>query len=178
MPADALHALDSVYTATEAAERLRLTKRAVIKLGKRHACCSVAGRNVLFSERDLLALWEALREPATSRMSAVVTSALRSKSSLEELRWMASRPPTKADRRVLGILRWLDRQPDGKTYKQIDRAGARTIEAMRQQGFVTECGVDEEGLVRVRIAPAGRDELKIAERWARKRTARGQNGQW
>ncbi|MBA1346011.1 helix-turn-helix domain-containing protein [Rhizobium sp. WYCCWR 11146] len=56
--------LDIIYTADEAAERLRLTNRGVIKLGKAYGLCSRVGRDYLFSEQDLLALWEVMREPA------------------------------------------------------------------------------------------------------------------
>jgi len=56
--------LNTIYTAVEAAERLRLTNRGVIKLGRQYGLCSRRGRDYLFSEQDLLALWEALREPA------------------------------------------------------------------------------------------------------------------
>jgi len=56
--------LDTIYTADEAAERLRLTNRGVIKLGKAYGLCSRRGRDHLFSEADLLALWDVLREPA------------------------------------------------------------------------------------------------------------------
>ena len=59
--------LDTVYTADEAASRLRLTNRSVIKLGKRHGLCSRRGRDYLFSEADILGMWEVLREPAKSR---------------------------------------------------------------------------------------------------------------
>ncbi|WP_457813497.1 hypothetical protein [Sinorhizobium meliloti] len=55
--------LDTIYTAEEAAKRLRLTNRGVIKLGKEYGLCSRSGRNYLFSESDLLALWQVLREP-------------------------------------------------------------------------------------------------------------------
>lgn len=58
------HPLDTIYTADEAATRLRLTTRGVIKLGRQHGLCARRGRNYLFSEADLLALWEVLREPA------------------------------------------------------------------------------------------------------------------
>ncbi|OHV81733.1 helix-turn-helix domain-containing protein [Rhizobium sp. LCM 4573] len=57
-------ALDKIYTADEAAERLRLTNRAVIKIARKYGLCSRQGRNYLFSEADLLELWEVMREPA------------------------------------------------------------------------------------------------------------------
>lgn len=56
--------LDTIYNADEAAERLRLTNRGVIKLGREYGLCSRVGRDYLFSEADLLALWEVMREPA------------------------------------------------------------------------------------------------------------------
>ncbi|MBY5698493.1 hypothetical protein [Rhizobium leguminosarum] len=58
--------LDTIYTADEAAERLRLTNRALIKIAREYGYCSRSGRDYLFSEADLLAIWQALREPAKS----------------------------------------------------------------------------------------------------------------
>lgn len=58
--------LDAIYTAGEAAARLRLTNRGVIKLGRQYGLCSRRGRDYLFSEADILELWEVLREPAKS----------------------------------------------------------------------------------------------------------------
>jgi hypothetical protein len=62
--------LDNIYTADEAAARLRLTNRAVIKLGRQYGLCSRSGRDYLFSEADLLALWEVMREPAKASWRA------------------------------------------------------------------------------------------------------------
>lgn len=67
--------LDTIYTADEAAERLRLTNRGVIKLAKEHGLCSRNGRDYLFSEADLLALWEVMREPAKSPRSVPMKAA-------------------------------------------------------------------------------------------------------
>ncbi|AYG65780.1 hypothetical protein CCGE531_07045 [Rhizobium sp. CCGE531] len=58
--------MDTIYTADEAADRLRLTNRGVIKLAKQYGLCSRRGRDYLFSEAGLLGLWEVLREPAKS----------------------------------------------------------------------------------------------------------------
>lgn len=58
--------LDQIYTADEAAERLRLTSRGVIKLGRQYGLCSRRGRDYLFSEADILELWQVMREPAKS----------------------------------------------------------------------------------------------------------------
>lgn len=68
-------------------------------------------------------------------------------------------------------MRWLNKQTEGKTYKEIERAGEPTIKAMLEQGVVVDCGTDDEGLVMVRISSHGRDQVKIAERWANKRKA-------
>ncbi len=54
--------LDTIYTADESAERLRLTNRGLIKLAKRYGLCSRSGRDYLFSESDLLELWQIMRE--------------------------------------------------------------------------------------------------------------------
>lgn len=64
--------LDKIYTADEAAERLRLTNRGLIKIAKRHGHCSRSGRDYLFSEADLLALWQAMREPAAAPPTPLV----------------------------------------------------------------------------------------------------------
>lgn len=55
--------LDAIYTADEAAARLRLSNRGLIKLAKRYGLCSRYGRDYLFSENDLLSIWQVLREP-------------------------------------------------------------------------------------------------------------------
>ncbi len=58
--------LDTIYNADEAADRLRLTNRALIKIARKYGYCSRSGRDYLFSEADLLTIWQALREPAKS----------------------------------------------------------------------------------------------------------------
>lgn len=58
--------LDNIYTADEAAKRLRMTQRGIITLGKRYGCCSIHGRDVLFSEQDLVDIWQIMRAPATA----------------------------------------------------------------------------------------------------------------
>jgi hypothetical protein len=55
--------LDSICMADEAATRLRLTNRALIKIERKYGYCSRFGRDYLFSEPDLLGIWQALREP-------------------------------------------------------------------------------------------------------------------
>ncbi|MFC3326175.1 hypothetical protein [Mesorhizobium cantuariense] len=62
--------LGTIYTAKEAAIRLRMTQRGVITLGKRYGCCSMNGRNALFSEQDLLDIWQIMRAPATATKRA------------------------------------------------------------------------------------------------------------
>ncbi|WP_416408113.1 hypothetical protein [Agrobacterium rosae] len=68
--------LENIYTAEEAADRLRLTNRAIIKIAKKHGYCSRSGRDYLFSEADLLAIWQVLREPAKEPRRSVVQPAL------------------------------------------------------------------------------------------------------
>lgn len=169
--------LEKIYTADEVAERLRLKRRVLLNLARKHGACSRAGREYLFSEDDVLAIWQAMREPpATSRS---VTTVLSSTTSSHrggydnELAWLLSGPPTSVDRRVLRVLMWLDRQKDPKTHKQIKDAGPKTIELLIEKGFVQRRGVDDSGVDRVKISPEGRDQLKIFDKWRRRRTARG-----
>ncbi len=165
--------LDKIHTADEAAERLRLTPRGLIKIARKHGHCSRVGRSYLFSDADLLAIWQDMREPAVIRHSPKKAAPPPSSHDvLEELKWLSYRPPTAVDGRVLGILRWLEGQREPKTYKQIERAGPRTIDLLLNKGMVTNCGTSSEGLTMVRIAPAGKDQIRIAERWKRKRIAR------
>jgi hypothetical protein len=64
--------LDAVYTTDEAAERLRVSRRTMIKLGRDLGACSMIGREYFFSERDLLDIWQAQRAtPTSSRGRAI-----------------------------------------------------------------------------------------------------------
>jgi hypothetical protein len=160
--------LDAIFSAEEASERLRITKRKLIKIARETGNCSRLGRDYLFSEADLLAVWQGLREPATPRE--------RGSSSLElphqvDYRDLLPRPPTRVDARVLNVLRWLERQKEPLSHEHIGRAGKRTIEKLLLQGFVVQSGESMNGSKLVRITPAGRDQIKIAERWERRRKA-------
>ncbi|MER9170892.1 hypothetical protein NKI12_26770 [Mesorhizobium australicum] len=66
--------LGTIYNAKEAASRLQMTPRGVITLGKRYGCCSMDGRNALFSEQDLLDIWQIMRAPATATKPVSVRS--------------------------------------------------------------------------------------------------------
>ncbi|MEY9629908.1 helix-turn-helix domain-containing protein [Sinorhizobium fredii] len=66
--------LDMIYTATEAAERLRVTRRTIIKLGRDLSSCSRIGREYFFSERDLLDIWQARRALPTSSQGRAVNA--------------------------------------------------------------------------------------------------------
>ncbi|WP_391564523.1 helix-turn-helix domain-containing protein [Sinorhizobium meliloti] len=64
--------LDKIYTTDEAAERLRVSRRTVIKLGRDLGSCSVIGREYFFSERDLFDIWQAQRaKPTSSQVRSV-----------------------------------------------------------------------------------------------------------
>ncbi|WP_192936596.1 helix-turn-helix domain-containing protein [Sinorhizobium medicae] len=58
--------LDKIHTTDEAAKRLRVSRRTMIKLGRDLGSCSVIGREYFFSERDLLDIWQARRAMPTS----------------------------------------------------------------------------------------------------------------
>lgn len=82
--------LDAIYTTDEAAERLRVSRRTMIKLGRDLGSCSVIGREYFFSERDLLDIWQAQRAMPTSAQGSAVKvkgflSDVRLKRSLQRL---------------------------------------------------------------------------------------------
>ncbi|MDW9467196.1 helix-turn-helix domain-containing protein [Sinorhizobium meliloti] len=64
--------LDTIYTTDEAAERLRVSRRTMIKLGRDLGSCSMIGRQYFFSERDLLDIWQAQRAMPTSSQGRAV----------------------------------------------------------------------------------------------------------
>ncbi len=64
--------LDKIYTTDEAAERLRVARRTMIKLGRDLGYCSRIGREYFFSERDLLDIWQAQRAMPTSSQGRAV----------------------------------------------------------------------------------------------------------
>ncbi len=86
--------LDKIYTADEAADRLRLKRRGVIKLARTYGLCARFGRDYLFSESDLLALWAAIREPAN-----LPTPAMSQISSHDQLRASLQKLTAKKERK-------------------------------------------------------------------------------
>lgn len=64
--------LDTIYTTDEAATRLRVSRRTVIKLGRDLGSCTRIGRNYLFSERDILDIWQAQRAMPTATKTGCV----------------------------------------------------------------------------------------------------------
>lgn len=82
--------LDTIYTTDEAAARLRVSRRTMIKLGRDLGSCSMMGRQYFFSERDLLDIWQAQRAmPTISQGRAVnvkgILSDVRLQHSLQRL---------------------------------------------------------------------------------------------
>lgn len=96
--------LDAIYTSDEAAERLRLSNRGLIKIAKTYGYCSRAGRDYLFSEADLLAIWQAIREPAKAPRQPTVKappSDYQLHKSLQALTAKRKKTPGRHDRRAL-----------------------------------------------------------------------------
>lgn len=56
-----MRGLPTILTMNEAAERLRISRRSLQDLIKKHPHYAANGRKKLFSESDLTALWEAMR---------------------------------------------------------------------------------------------------------------------
>ena len=53
--------LGKVYDLDEAAAYLKIDKRTVAKVARREGLCTIINREYRFIERDLLAIWEAMR---------------------------------------------------------------------------------------------------------------------
>ncbi|MBB2796899.1 UNVERIFIED_ORG: hypothetical protein GGD58_005818 [Rhizobium pisi] len=169
--------LDTIYTAAEAAERLRLTNRGVIKLAKTYGLCSRRGRDYLFSESDVLALWEVLREPAKSPKPATVKIAPAG-DWMKENFWLFP-PSVSVDRREMAVLRSLSSQRAPRSRKQINRAGPRTVDSFLKQGFVEERARDAEGNPMIVIADKGREQIAKVDHWIKERAKHGKGaGGW
>lgn len=169
--------LDKIYTTDEAAERLRLTRRGLIKIARTYGLCSRQGRDYLFSEADLLGLWEVLREPPKEpRPPTVKAQALGP--SLKDMHWLFP-PRVPIDCREFGVLRLLSKRRTPCTHKPLERAGPRTIEKLVKLGFAVEEGRDGQDNPLVRITPEGRDQIAIVDRWAKLRIKHGKSpGRW
>ncbi|TIL38571.1 MAG: helix-turn-helix domain-containing protein [Mesorhizobium sp.] len=63
--------LGKVYNLDEAAEYLRLSNRKLARVAQEFELCSKIGRDFLFSESDLKALWDVLRKQTNSASSSV-----------------------------------------------------------------------------------------------------------
>lgn len=78
--------LEPIFTADEAADRLRLTRRAVVTAGKRYGLCFVHGRSVLFTESQLVELVEAMRFKPSSTLHQTYFSQRNGEKALASLR--------------------------------------------------------------------------------------------
>ncbi|MGW9949815.1 hypothetical protein J2W92_005166 [Rhizobium leguminosarum] len=169
--------MDTIYTADEAAERLRLTNRGVIKLGKAFGLCSRRGRDYLFSEADLLALWEVLREPPKQRKPQAVKVAPMG-DWMKENSWLF-RPSVSVDGRQMAVLRYLSSQKAPRSCKDIKRAGPRTVESFLKQGFVVERARSAQGDPMIVITDKGREQIAKVDRSIKERAKHGKSaGGW
>lgn len=66
--------LGKIFTLDEASTYLRMSGRAIAKVAKREGLCTISGRDMLFSESDLLAIWDAMRCPSSSSSAKARTS--------------------------------------------------------------------------------------------------------
>lgn len=58
--------IGNIHSLKEAADQLRMTPRAVAKVARVHGLCAISGRNLLFSDADIIAIWNVLRCPSSS----------------------------------------------------------------------------------------------------------------
>lgn len=169
-------ALDKIYTADEAAERLRLTNRGVIKLARQHGLCSRRGRDYLFSEKDLEALWEIMREPPKSSFSMATPMKSVAPTFLKkDLSWLFG-PPVPVDCREMEVLRAISRRRTPSTHEQIERAGPRTFEKLLRLELVVREASNDESILRVLISDKGKAQIAVVDRWIQKRIKHGKSG--
>ncbi|MBB3523052.1 hypothetical protein [Rhizobium sp. BK456] len=174
---DSQFPLDKIYTADEAAERLRLTNRGLIKLGKAYGLCSRRGREYLFSEADILGLWEVLREPPKQPKPPSVKAAPLGDFWKENF-WRFA-PSVAVDRREIAVLRFLSSQRAPRSCNQIKRAGPRTVESFLKQGFVVERARDAQCDPMIVITDEGREQITKVDRWIKERAKHGKGaGGW
>ncbi|WLR98658.1 hypothetical protein [Shinella sumterensis] len=166
--------LDQIYTADEAAARLRLTNRALIKIAKKHGCCSRFGRDYLFSEADLFAIWEVLREPEREPRPRT-TKAPSAPSPFEAVAWMFG-PSVPVDIREMEVLRAVAKRRSPCTHKAIPRAGPRTVERLVGMEALREVGRDDEDETLFVIADEGRKIIAKVDTWIQKCVANGKTG--
>jgi hypothetical protein len=150
-----VHPLDNIYTAAEAAERLRLSRRQLIKLARRYGLCSRVGQQYLFSETDLLSIWSVLREPERERRPPTVQAHTRGPS-IVDMHWLFP-PRVRVDRRELGVLGQLNRCKSPCTHKDLQRAGPKTVAKLIRLGLAVEINRDAEENSRIHITREGRD---------------------
>ncbi len=169
--------LDTIYTTDEAAERLRLTRRGLIKLARKYGLCSRVGRQYLFSETDLLGIWGVLREPERERRPPTVH--VRANDPwFSDMRWLLP-PRVPVDCREFGVLRLLGRRKAPCTHRELQRAGPRTIEKLIRLGLAVEISRDAEENPRIHITREGRDQIDKVDRWAKLRIKHGKSpGKW
>lgn len=53
--------LGKIYTLAEASEKLRISSRAVCKIARANGLCTIINREYLFSENDIVDIWNAKR---------------------------------------------------------------------------------------------------------------------
>ncbi|MDX3976696.1 hypothetical protein [Shinella sp.] len=166
--------LDQIYTADEAAVRLRLTNRALIKIARKHGCCSRFGRDYLFSEADLLAIWEALRESEREpKPRAVKIASVRD--SFKDIAWRFG-PSVPLDIREMEVLRAVAKRKAPCTHKTIPRAGPRTVERLLDMAVFREMGHDDEGETLFAVTDEGRKLIAKVDTWIQKCIANGKTG--
>jgi hypothetical protein len=66
--------LGRIYTLAEAAEYLRMSSKIVAKTARKHGLAVVANGEFLFSDSDLLAIWDAMRCHSNSVVAKEATT--------------------------------------------------------------------------------------------------------
>lgn len=157
---------DKIYTAEEAAEHLKISKRAILKLGRKYGC-SVIGRHFRFTQRDLDRILDATRPtpaPHVIRSVYAPSISLRQHSDLLE----SLRPPLIVDRRVSKVMQAIDKHDRPVTSDDVAGCGERTIDILIGEQCLVEAGTAPDGRRLVRITPSGRERVRKLDAWHKK----------
>lgn len=68
--------LGRVFTLGEAADYLKTTRHAVSRVARRHGLCTVFGRDIRFSDSDVLAIWDVMRCRSDSSSAKAATTGI------------------------------------------------------------------------------------------------------
>ncbi|MCV0396989.1 MAG: hypothetical protein K5872_08725 [Rhizobiaceae bacterium] len=142
---------DNVYTADEAAELLKLTRRAVITAGKRYGLCFVRGRQVNFLGKHLLELIEAMRFKPTPGIQQRHLSAWESAQSSKRLTAYVAKQRAEKEARKAARQAEAERAREARRQREAQEREERLVEKRRVATEMREAKAAKAAARRSRI---------------------------